>query len=143
MLGILCARALLSTLLFSDQVLLPEALLVLCLFLGVLRRLTRLLSSGPFFLGALLGPLLLPGSALRLRGQRGPLRLQTPFVSQQVLCLLGSFLLGCLFLFKALCALLGRLLLLELFLLCGVSLPTCSGASLMPCPICMPLLLDR
>lgn len=143
MLGILCARALLSTLLFSDQVLLLEALLVLCLFLGVLRRLTCLLSSGPFFLGALLGPLLLPGSALRLRGQRGPLRLQTPFVSQQVLCLLGSFLLGCLFLFKALCALLGRLLLLELFLLCGVSLPTCSGASLMPCPICMPLLLDR
>ena len=83
----------------------------------------------PFFFVSVLVPPLLLGLFLAPCGPGGFLRLQALLIGQEVFCLLRGLLLRDPFLLEALRALFGSFLFLQPLLLCGVGLPTCSGAS--------------
>jgi hypothetical protein len=118
----------LNAVLFPDQVLILEALLVLGVLWCVLRRLTGGLAGFLLFFVSVLVPPLLLGLFLPLCGPGGFLRLQALLIGQEVFCLLRGLLRDP-FLLEALRALFGSFLFLQPLLLCGVGLPTCSGAS--------------
>ena len=111
----------LNAVLFPDQVLILEALLVLGVSSGASRAVWR---ASFFFVSVLVPPLLL-GLFLAPCGPGGFLRLQALLIGQEVFCLLRGLLLRDPFLLEALRALFGSFLFLQPLLLCGVGLPTC------------------